>query len=135
MTGENANSKETEVRRGLGHGKRESCSGTGVVGVDRTWRCPKRMRGSAWSGGEKEDGSISNSKFLALQSSLQDVCSFDDLHQRMKLYLSLCSCKEIFSVMTQVAKVRVWIYDSRSSFRFHVVVLYFCIMRVSYHAM
>ncbi|KAE9461705.1 hypothetical protein C3L33_06407, partial [Rhododendron williamsianum] len=105
VTGENGSAKESEARAGLGHGKRESCSGAGVVGVDTAWRCPKRMRGSAWcGGGSKEDGSISNSKFLALQSSLQDVCSFDDLHQRMKLYLSLGSCKEIFSVMTHVTK-------------------------------
>ncbi|XP_058197732.1 uncharacterized protein LOC131313441 isoform X2 [Rhododendron vialii] len=105
VTGENGSAKELEARAGLGHGKRESCSGAGVVGVDTAWRCPKRMRGSAWcGGGSKEDGSISNSKFSALQSSLQDVCSFDDLHQRMKLYLSLGSCKEIFSVMTHVTK-------------------------------
>ncbi|KAG5516511.1 hypothetical protein RHGRI_037278 [Rhododendron griersonianum] len=105
VTGEIGSAKESEARAGLGHGKRESCSGAGVVGVDTAWRCPKRMRGSAWcGGGSKEDSSISNSKFLALQSSLQDVCSFDDLHQRMKLYLSLGSCKEIFSVITHVTK-------------------------------
>lgn len=122
VTGENGSAKESEARAGLGHGKRESCSGAGVVGVDTAWRCPKRMRGSAWcGGGSKEDGSISNSKFSALQSSLQDVCSFDDLHQRMKLYLSLGSCKEIFSVMTHVTKVR-----------FLYLKLVVCSMKVSY---
>ncbi|KAK9267758.1 hypothetical protein L1049_010192 [Liquidambar formosana] len=42
--------------------------------------------------------------FSALRCSLQEVCSFDDLKQRMRVYLSLASCKEIFNVMTQVTK-------------------------------
>ncbi|XP_057498724.1 LOW QUALITY PROTEIN: uncharacterized protein LOC130783194 [Actinidia eriantha] len=104
MTGED-NSGGSDLRRESGAGsgvggKRES-TGTGV-GVYATWRCPKRIRDSAW---REEDANVfPNSKFLALRSSLKDVCSFDDLHQRMKLYLSSGSCKDILNVMTQATK-------------------------------
>ncbi|XP_057512986.1 uncharacterized protein LOC130795050 isoform X2 [Actinidia eriantha] len=104
MTGE-GDSVGSDLRRESGAGsgvggKRES-TGSGV-GVYAAWRCPKRIRDSSW---RKEDANVFvNSKFLALGSSLKDVCSFDDLHQRMKLYLSSGSCKEIFNVMTQVTK-------------------------------
>ncbi|GFS29885.1 hypothetical protein Acr_00g0008960 [Actinidia rufa] len=91
--------RESGAGSGVG-GKRES-TGTGV-GAYATWRCPKRIRDSAW---REEDANVfPNSKFLALRSSLKDVCSFDDLHQRMKLYLSSGSCKDILNVMTQATK-------------------------------
>ncbi|KAM7525225.1 hypothetical protein LguiA_015127 [Lonicera macranthoides] len=53
-----------------------------------------------WSVVEEETGS----GFGALQSSLREVCSFDDLKERMRVYLSLGSCKEIFNAMSQVTK-------------------------------
>ncbi|THG11468.1 hypothetical protein TEA_007235 [Camellia sinensis var. sinensis] len=103
MTGQ-CGFEESDVKLVSGNGKRESSRGGGV-GVDTPWRCPKRQRDSGWRGVVREESTVfSNSKLLALQSSLRDVCSFDDLKERMKVYLSLGSCKEIFNVMTQVTK-------------------------------
>ncbi|XP_059662135.1 uncharacterized protein LOC132308145 [Cornus florida] len=86
------------------NGKRDSWSGGGV-GVDWVWRSPKRRRDLWWRSVEDEDASaFPNSMFSALQYSLREVCSFDDLKQRMSVYLSLGTCKEIFKVMTQVTK-------------------------------
>ncbi|KAF5937819.1 hypothetical protein HYC85_025325 [Camellia sinensis] len=103
MTGQ-CGFEESDVKLVSGNGKRESSRGGGV-GVDTPWRCPKRQRDSGWRGVAREESTVfSNSKLLALQSSLRDVCSFDDLKERMKVYLSLGSCKEIFNVMTQVTK-------------------------------
>lgn len=96
--------EESDVKLVSGNGKRASSRGGGV-GVDTPWRCPKRQRDSGWRGVAREESTVFlNSKLLALQSSLRDVCSFDDLKERMKVYLSLGSCKEIFNVMTQVTK-------------------------------
>ncbi|GMP75453.1 hypothetical protein CsSME_00032538 [Camellia sinensis var. sinensis] len=93
--------EESDVKLVSGNGKRASSRGGGV-GVDTPWRCPKRQRDSGWRGVAREESTVFlNSKLLALQSSLRDVCSFDDLKERMKVYLSLGSCKEIFNVMTQ----------------------------------
>lgn len=84
-------------------GKRESGPGRGVkVGVDGPWRGPKRQRDLKWKGGGSEDGDFMH---LRLQASLREICSFDDLKERMRAYLSLESCKEIFDTMTQVTKV------------------------------
>ncbi|XVE51131.1 hypothetical protein DITRI_Ditri02bG0014400 [Diplodiscus trichospermus] len=80
--------------------------GSNFVRVDSAWRSPKRMRELWWRGEESENVAedISRSKYSTLRSSLKEVCSFDDLKQRMQIYLSLGSCKEIFNVMTQVVK-------------------------------
>ncbi|KAL4309998.1 hypothetical protein GQ457_01G042960 [Hibiscus cannabinus] len=78
-----------------------------VVRVDSAWRSPKRMRELWWRGDESEDNvavDISSSNYSILRSSLKEVCSFDDLKQRMRIYLSLGSCKEILNAMTQVVK-------------------------------
>lgn len=94
----------------LRKGKRDSGSGI-EVRVDAAWRDPKRQRDSSWQAVRSEDSesavAFSSSKYLKLQSSLKLLCSFDDLTQRMRLYLSLGSCKEVFDSMIQVAKV--WI--------------------------
>lgn len=85
-------------------GKRDSFPGIGVR-VDAAWRNPKRQRDSAWRAEDAEDvAGFSNSAYLSLQNSLKDVCSFEDLKKRMRVYLSLGGCKEVFDVMTQVAK-------------------------------
>ncbi|XP_057719567.1 uncharacterized protein LOC130933991 [Arachis stenosperma] len=47
---------------------------------------------------------VQNLVFSSLSDSLKDVCSFEDLKQRMRVYLSLGSCKEIFDVMSLVTK-------------------------------
>ncbi|XP_057963277.1 uncharacterized protein LOC131154486 isoform X3 [Malania oleifera] len=85
------------------NGKRDSWP-AGAVGIDGMWRSPKRQRDCSWRAADLETPEFPNSMFLPLQSSLRDVCSFDDLKQRMRVYLSLGSCKEIFKVMTQVTK-------------------------------
>ncbi|KAL2543518.1 calmodulin binding [Forsythia ovata] len=78
------------------------------VGVDGLWRGPKRQKDSSWRGlgsAERGDAGFSNSIFTGLRASLREICSFEDLKERMRVYLSLGSCKEIFETMTQVAKV------------------------------
>ncbi|KAH6790485.1 hypothetical protein C2S51_005491 [Perilla frutescens var. frutescens] len=88
------------------NGKRESWP-TGRVGVDGLWRGPKRQKDLLWRGeGNDELAKIgfSNSMFSGLRASLQDICSFEDLKERMRMYLSLGSCKDIFEAMTQVTK-------------------------------
>ncbi|KAL5578866.1 hypothetical protein UlMin_011308 [Ulmus minor] len=88
-------------------GKRDSFPGIGVR-VDAAWRNPKRQRDSTWRAVVAEDAEnvvgFSNSKYSNLESSLKYVCSFEDLKQRMSVYLSLGSCKEVFDVMTQLVK-------------------------------
>uniref|UniRef100_A0A2N9F0U2 Calponin-homology (CH) domain-containing protein n=1 Tax=Fagus sylvatica TaxID=28930 RepID=A0A2N9F0U2_FAGSY len=86
----------------LGKGKRDSGSGIGI-GVD-VWRGPKRHRDLLWKREVENVVEFPNSMFSNLRSSLKDVCSFDDLKLRMRAYLSLGSCKEIFEVMTRVNK-------------------------------
>lgn len=97
--------------RAAAKGKRDSGPRIGV-GVDTAWRSPKQQRDSLWRAAEKHVAEFPNSMFVSLRRSLKDVCSFDDLKQRMQVYLSLGSCKEIFEVMSQAAKVRgcfVWL--------------------------
>ncbi|XP_019087800.1 PREDICTED: abnormal spindle-like microcephaly-associated protein homolog [Camelina sativa] len=91
----------------LGKGKRDSGEALGNgVGVDTMWRSPKKMRDLGWCGEKSSEigSSLTGSKYSTLKESLRDVCSFDDLKQRMQFHLSLGSCKEIFDVMTRVAK-------------------------------
>ncbi|KAF8096935.1 hypothetical protein N665_0298s0006 [Sinapis alba] len=93
----------------VGQTKRDSCealrSGKSV-GVDTMWRSPKKSRTLGWCGEKGSDvGScLSGSKYSTLKESLKEVCSLDDLKQRMQFHLSLGSCKEIFDVMTRVTK-------------------------------
>ncbi|CAJ2649516.1 unnamed protein product [Trifolium pratense] len=91
-------------------GKRDH--GPGIsVGVDSSWRTPKRQRKTTMktcsSRFGKENVSatdLQSSSFSRLRDSLNDVCSFDDFKQRMSVYLSLGTCEEIFQVMNQVTK-------------------------------
>lgn len=88
-------------------GKRDGCPGIGVR-VDAAWRSPKRQRDLSWQdvdAGMDTVVGLSTSMYSSLRSSLKEVCSLDDLKQRMQVYLSLRSCKEVFDTMTQVAKV------------------------------
>lgn len=91
----------------LGKAKRDSgeaLRNSKAVGVDTMWRSPKRLRDLGWCG---EKRSEIGSKYTTLRESLRDVCSLDDLKQRMQFHLSLGSCKEIFDVMTRVTKVSI----------------------------
>ncbi|KAK9151802.1 hypothetical protein Syun_010111 [Stephania yunnanensis] len=67
-----------------------------------------RMRMRVWDYAEEEEEEepvvLSSVKFSALKVSLREVCSFEDLKQRMRGYLSAESCREVLSVMSQVAK-------------------------------
>lgn len=96
----------------LGKAKRDSGEALGnskYVGVDTMWRSPKRLRKLGWCGEKRSEiGScLTGSKYSSLRESLRDVCSLDDLKQRMQFHLSLASCKEIFDVMTRVTKVSI----------------------------
>ncbi|KAI3680544.1 hypothetical protein L6452_35317 [Arctium lappa] len=84
-------------------GKRDSVS-HGGVGVDREWRGPKRRKDMLWVHKGEVENKFSSCMYSRLQASLGDVCSLDDMKERMTLYLSLTSCREIFDVMTHVTK-------------------------------
>ncbi|KAL1201779.1 Protein OPAQUE1 [Cardamine amara subsp. amara] len=93
----------------LGKGKRDSgevLRNSKAVGVDTMWRSPKRLRNLGWYDEKRSEtgSSLNGSKYSTLRESLKDVCSVDDLKQRMQFHLSLGSCKEIFDVMTRVTK-------------------------------
>lgn len=85
-----------------------------AVGVDMVWRCPKRQRELSWGfpSGDVAENEVefSNSRYVKLRESLKDVCSFDDLTQRMRVYLSSNNCKDTLDIMAQVAKVRLQLY-------------------------
>ncbi|TKY54021.1 Abnormal spindle microcephaly-associated protein-like [Spatholobus suberectus] len=85
------------------NGKRDGAAPGISVGVDSTWRTPKRQR-KTWSAKESAAAEVPDSSFSNLRDSLKDVCSFDDLKQRMRVYLSLAACKEIFQQMNRVTK-------------------------------
>ncbi|KAL8468916.1 hypothetical protein ACS0TY_031938 [Phlomoides rotata] len=90
----------------VNNGKRES-GPSRSVGVDGPWRGPKRQRGLLWRGEVNDElgrNVFSNSMFSRLRTSLQDICSFEDLKERMRMYLSLDGCKEVCEAMTQVTK-------------------------------
>ncbi|KAL0012367.1 hypothetical protein SO802_007475 [Lithocarpus litseifolius] len=88
-----------------GKGKRDSGCGVGI-GVDAaaTWQRPKRRRDLLWRKEVDDAVEFPNSMFASLRSSLKDVCSFDDLKERMRSYLSLGCCEDIFKAMTHVTK-------------------------------
>ncbi|XP_021644616.2 uncharacterized protein LOC110638375 isoform X2 [Hevea brasiliensis] len=88
-------------------GKRDAGPRGRVVCLDASWRSPKRRRDLGWRGVEHvegEDEFLNSKRYGLLRNSLMDVCSFDDLKQRMSVYLSLASCKEIFDAMSHVVK-------------------------------
>ncbi|KAK4360953.1 hypothetical protein RND71_019905 [Anisodus tanguticus] len=97
------------------NGKRESGPGY-TVGVDVLWRGPKRQKHLLSNFEEGETAVFSDSMFSGLRGSLMEICSFDDLKERMSGYLSLGSCKEVFVTMTQVTKT---IDEGRLKMRAH----------------
>lgn len=103
-----------------GKGKRDSGCGVGI-GVDAaaTWQRPKRRRDLLWRKEVDDAVEFPSSMFASLRSSLKDVCSFDDLKERMRAYLSLGCCKDVFKAMTHVTKVC-------SLFFFFLVCLFGC---------
>ncbi|XP_073145329.1 uncharacterized protein [Henckelia pumila] len=106
ITGEFDASRQVGVTKDslVNNGKRD-IGPSHEVGVDGPWRGPKRQRLS-WRGEESEEGEgISDSMLSGLRNSLQEICSFEDLKTRMRMHLSLASCKEIFVAMSQVTKI------------------------------
>ncbi|XP_059292899.1 uncharacterized protein LOC132046322 isoform X3 [Lycium ferocissimum] len=97
------------------NGKRESGVGHSV-GVEVMWRGPKRQRQFSSNSEDEETIAFSGSMFSGLKGSLMEICSFDDLKERMSAYLSLGSCKEVFVTMTQVTKT---IDEGRLKMRAH----------------
>ncbi|KAL9236623.1 hypothetical protein vseg_011267 [Gypsophila vaccaria] len=87
-----------EAKAVKGKGKRESVCGGGG-------RLPKRMREVEEVVVVVNDVDFSRSKkFVCLRNSLKEVCSLDDLVLRMRGYLSLDCCVEVFNVMIHVVK-------------------------------
>ncbi|XP_021766898.1 abnormal spindle-like microcephaly-associated protein homolog [Chenopodium quinoa] len=88
---------------GRSGGKRENVFGGGVGGG---WRLPKRQReeGGGFMEEDRREVLSSKKRFGFLWKSLREVCSFDDLEVRMREYLSLEGCMEVFTAMSQVAK-------------------------------
>ncbi|XP_017230956.1 uncharacterized protein LOC108205485 isoform X2 [Daucus carota subsp. sativus] len=100
LTGQDEGSEVAASR----NGKRDSVE-NGEVVFDRMWRGPKRVKDEVWCNRDGGETTLfSHSMFSELRESLKEVCSFDDLKDRMGVYLSLGSCKEIFDVMTRVTK-------------------------------
>ncbi|KAM0943813.1 putative calponin domain, CH domain superfamily [Dioscorea sansibarensis] len=77
----------------------------GVEGMEigwRRWRSPKRLR--SCDDVARASALPTPGRFLALEKSLQDVCSFEDMEERMLGYMSERSCDEVFSMMSHVCK-------------------------------
>ncbi|KAJ0787782.1 putative IQ motif, EF-hand binding, calponin domain, armadillo-like helical, CH domain superfamily [Helianthus annuus] len=83
--------------------KRDSVS-HGGVDIDREWRGPKRRKDILWVDKGKKGNKFSGSMYSHLKVSLGDVCSLDDLKERMAVYLSQSNCHEILDAMTHVTK-------------------------------
>lgn len=93
---------KSESVQGVAGRKRESVKRGPRVGTERAWRSPKRQRpavDAGFSAGKVVLG------FASLEASLRDVCSFEDLVERMGMYLSPDSQNEVLSVMSRVVKV------------------------------
>ncbi|KAL5972677.1 hypothetical protein ACLOJK_039482 [Asimina triloba] len=90
-------------------GKRDSLEGRRIA-IDRPWRSPKRQRSCSSSSAVGTNNAVSSPSpastevFLPLETSLNNVCSFEDLKERMKICLSVNSQNEVLSTMAQVTK-------------------------------
>nr|CAD1819241.1 unnamed protein product [Ananas comosus var. bracteatus] len=85
-------------------GKRQSLDAEREMGVGGHWRSPKRRRDRLWKCGGEEKKGFSFGMVASLKVSLQDVCSFDDLKERMEGYISREGCDEVLLMMYQVCK-------------------------------
>lgn len=104
-----------ELQSSLKKKKRETGPGRGVkVGVEGPWRVPKRPKDLTWGVGSENGETMFG--YCGLKASLMEVCSFEDLKERMRTYLSLSSSKEIFDTMTQVTRA---IDEGRLKMRSH----------------
>eukprot|EP00268_Persea_americana_P062936 TRINITY_DN8109_c0_g3_i5.p1 TRINITY_DN8109_c0_g3~~TRINITY_DN8109_c0_g3_i5.p1 ORF type:complete len:1431 (+),score=223.82 TRINITY_DN8109_c0_g3_i5:77-4294(+) len=97
----NGADKSESVEGVAGRKKRESLKGGPRVGTDRAWRSPKRQRPAVDAGFSAGKAVLG---FASLEASLRGVCSFEDLVERMGMYLSPDSQNEVLSVMSRVVK-------------------------------
>ncbi|KAL6499092.1 hypothetical protein OROGR_028113 [Orobanche gracilis] len=72
--------------------------------ADATPATEGKRDGRSWSRGGGKEIAAADSSFSQFMDSLKDVCSFDDLKQRMVVYLSLGTCEDVFQMMTQITK-------------------------------
>ncbi|KAH7675621.1 abnormal spindle-like microcephaly-associated protein [Dioscorea alata] len=105
--GSNLNLDGCSGRQNLGftpNRKRENLD-RGFEGMEigrRRWRSPKRQR--SCDDVARASALPTPRRFLALEKSLSDVCSFQDMEERMLGYMSERSCDEVFSMMSHVCK-------------------------------
>ncbi|XP_020593521.1 abnormal spindle-like microcephaly-associated protein homolog, partial [Phalaenopsis equestris] len=84
-----------------GKGKRESLDG-GIIEIGRNWRSPKRQRVQTDAVVDINLSMVKQVPFL--KKSLDKVCSFEDMVERMLCHMSSKSCNEVLLMMTQVCK-------------------------------
>ncbi|XP_072951078.1 uncharacterized protein [Typha angustifolia] len=82
----------------VSRGKRESLEGEREMGVGGQWRGPKRRRDGV------EKGRLSSAMYAYLEVSLKDVCSLEDVKERMERYMSREGCRDVLLMMYQVCK-------------------------------
>ncbi|KAG2637347.1 hypothetical protein PVAP13_2NG513900 [Panicum virgatum] len=80
-------------------GERDALGGDRARGV----RSPKRRRGGGDRGGEKRK-EMTPAMIAALRDSLREVCSLDDVTERMGRYMSKGACEEVLVMIFQVCK-------------------------------
>nr|CAB3454455.1 unnamed protein product [Digitaria exilis] len=80
-------------------GKRDALDGERARGA----RSPKRRRGGGDRGGERRK-EMTPAMVAALRDSLREVCSLDDVTERMEMYMSKDACEEVLVMMTQICK-------------------------------
>ncbi|CAL9122642.1 unnamed protein product [Musa textilis] len=86
------------------NGKRESLDGG--AGLGGRWWSPKRSRDCSLRGTSDDDALRRESAmFSSLKVSLKDVCSLEDMRERMEHFMSKKSCREVLFMMSQVCKV------------------------------
>ncbi|XP_009407068.2 uncharacterized protein LOC103989847 [Musa acuminata AAA Group] len=85
------------------NGKRKSLDeGAGLGG---RWWSPKRRRDYPLRGTSDDDAWRRESAiFSVLKVSLKDVCSLEDMMERMEHFMSKKSCREVLFMMSQVCK-------------------------------
>ena len=81
-------------------GERDALGGDRARGV----RSPKRRRGGGDRGGEKRK-EMTPAMIAALRDSLREVCSLDDVTERMGRYMSKSACEEVLVMIFHICKV------------------------------
>nr|GEY65613.1 abnormal spindle-like microcephaly-associated protein homolog [Tanacetum cinerariifolium] len=85
-------------------GEKRDGTGHGGVELDREWRGPKRRKDELWIHKNELENKFSSTMYSRLKVSLGNICSLDDMKERMATYLGLTTCKVILDLMTHVTK-------------------------------